>query len=82
MLAGREGGAECGVMHFDAFLCETLLACGPAAKVFRGVEVATGRKVRIKVLLPDSEATHPLDRERLQLLGYSAELRAAAEGCR
>lgn len=55
-------------MHFDAFLCETLLACGPAAKVFRGVEVATGRKVRIKVLLPDSAATHPLDRERLQLL--------------
>lgn len=55
-------------MHFDAFLCETLLACGPAAKVFRGVEVATGRKVRIKVLLPESEATHPLDRERLQLL--------------
>jgi serine/threonine protein kinase len=55
-------------MHFDAFLCETLLACGPAAKVFRGVEVATGRKVRIKVLLPEAEATHPLDRERLQLL--------------
>lgn len=55
-------------MHFDAFLCETLLACGPAAKVFRGVEVATGRKVRIKVLLPETEATHPLDRERLQLL--------------
>lgn len=68
LLAGREGGAECGVMHFDAFLCETLLACGPAAKVFRGVEVATGRKVRIKVLLPEAEATHPLDRERLQLL--------------
>ena len=68
LLAGREGDAECGVMHFDAFLCETLLACGPAAKVFRGVEVATGRKVRIKVLLPEADATHPMDRERLQLL--------------
>lgn len=55
-------------MHFDAFLCETLLACGPAAKVFRGVEVATGRRVRIKVLMPEAEASHPLDRERLQLL--------------
>jgi len=68
LLAGGEGDADCGVMHFDAFLCETLLACGPAAKVFRGGEVATGRKVRIKVLLPEAEATHPLDRERLQLL--------------
>jgi hypothetical protein len=68
LLAGGEGDADCGVMHFDAFLCETLLACGPAAKVFRGVEVSTGRKVRIKVLLPEAEAAHPLDRERLQLL--------------
>lgn len=68
LLAGGEAEAECGVMHFDAFLCETLLACGPAAKVFRGVEVATGRKVRIKVLLPEADATHPMDRERLQLL--------------
>ncbi len=58
-------------MHSDFFQPEKLLAAGPAAKVYRGVEVATGRKVLIKALLADDEATHPLDRERLQLLAPS-----------
>lgn len=55
-------------MYADAFQPEKLLAVGPAAKVYRGVETATGRKVLLKVLLHDHEAPHPLDREQLQLL--------------
>ncbi len=55
-------------MHSDAYSPETLLAVGPAAKVYRAVEVATGRKVLMKVLLADHEATNPLDREKIQLL--------------
>lgn len=55
-------------MHSDAYVPETLIAVGPAAKVYRGVEVATGRKVLIKVLLPEHEAANPLDREQIQLL--------------
>jgi|GEM_PF-811220 len=55
-------------MHADAFQPEKLLAVGPAAKVYRGIETATGRKVLLKVLLQDYEAPHPLDREKLQLL--------------
>lgn len=58
-------------MHSDYFQPEKLLAVGPAAKVYRGVETATGRKVLIKALLADHEATHPLDRERLQMLAPS-----------
>lgn len=58
-------------MHSDVFHPEKLLAAGPAAKIYRGVETATGRKVLIKALLADHEATHPLDRERLQLLAPS-----------
>ena len=53
---------------YDHFHPEKLLAAGPAAKVYRGAEVATGRKVLIKALLDDHEASHPYDRERLQLL--------------
>lgn len=53
---------------FDHFQPEKILAAGPGAKVYRGVEVATGRKVLIKALLADHEASHPYDRERLQLL--------------
>lgn len=55
-------------MHSDAYVPETLIAVGPAAKVYRGVEVATGRKVLMKVLLADAEAANPLDREKIQLL--------------
>ena len=55
-------------MHADAFQPEKLLAVGPAAKVYRGIETATGRKVLLKVLLQDYEASHPLDGEKLQLL--------------
>ena len=55
-------------MHADSFQPEKLLAVGPAAKVYRGIETATGRKVLLKVLLQDYEASHPLDREKLQLL--------------
>lgn len=58
-------------MHSESFQPERLLAVGPAAKVYRGVETATGRKVLIKVLLQDHEATHPLDRERLQILAHA-----------
>jgi eukaryotic-like serine/threonine-protein kinase len=58
-------------MHSDLFHPEKLLAAGPSAKIYRGVETATGRKVLIKALLEDHEATHPLDRERLQLLAHS-----------
>lgn len=55
-------------MFADHFQPEKILAAGPSAKVYRGVETATGRKVLIKALLPDYETSHPLDRERLQLL--------------
>lgn len=55
-------------MQTDQFLPEKLLAGGPSAKVYRGVETATGRKVLIKALLPDHETPHALDRERLQLM--------------
>lgn len=58
-------------MHSDFFQPEKLLAAGPAAKIYRGVETATGRKVLIKALLADHEATHPLDREKLQLLAHA-----------
>ena len=58
-------------MHSDYFQPEKLIAVGPAAKVYRGVETATGRKVLIKALLADQEATHLLDRERLQMLAPS-----------
>ncbi len=53
---------------YDQFQPEKLLAAGPGAKIYRGVETATGRKVLIKALLADHEASHPYDRERLQLL--------------
>jgi hypothetical protein len=56
---------------FDHFQPEKILAAGPGAKVYRGVETATGRKVLIKALLADHEASHPYDRERLQLLAHS-----------
>lgn len=55
-------------MYADHFQPEKVLAAGPAAKVYRAVEAATGRKVLIKALLDDHEATHPLDREKVQLL--------------
>lgn len=52
----------------DHFHPEKFLAGGPAAKVYRGVEIATGRKVLFKSLLNESESPHALDREKLQLL--------------
>ena len=58
-------------MFADHFQPEKLLAVGPAAKVYRGAEPATGRKVLIKALLADHEAIHPLDREKLQQLAPS-----------
>lgn len=58
-------------MNSDFFQPEKLLAAGPAAKIYRGVETATGRKLLIKALLADHEATHPLDREKLQLLVHA-----------
>ncbi|GEP43180.1 serine/threonine protein kinase [Brevifollis gellanilyticus] len=58
-------------MHSDLFHPEKLLAAGPSAKIYRGVETATGRKVLIKVMLEDHESSYPLDRERLQLLAHS-----------
>jgi serine/threonine protein kinase len=56
---------------YDHFQPEKLLTAGPSAKVYRGVEVATGRKVLIKALLEDSQTPYPYDRERLQLLAPS-----------
>ncbi|MCB1275683.1 hypothetical protein [Prosthecobacter sp.] len=58
-------------MYADHFQPEKIIAAGPSAKVYRGVEVATGRKVLIKALLDDHETACPLDRERLQLLAPS-----------
>lgn len=52
----------------DHFQPEKFLAGGPAAKVYRGVEMATGRKVLFKSLLNERESPHALDREQLQLL--------------
>lgn len=51
--------------HVDHFHPEKILAAGPSAKVYRGVETETGRKVLIKALLQDHEAAHPLNRELL-----------------
>lgn len=56
-----------GIMS-EQFHPEKLLAGGPAAKVYRGVETATGRKVLLKALLHEHESPHALDREKLQLL--------------
>lgn len=58
-------------METDLFHPEKLLGAGPAAKVYRGVETMTGRKVLIKSLLRDHETPHALDRERLQLFAPS-----------
>ena len=58
-------------MYPDQFQPEKIIAAGPSAKVYRGVETATGRKVLIKALLPNHETAHPLDRERLQLMAPS-----------
>jgi serine/threonine protein kinase len=58
-------------MSAEQFHPEKLLAAGPAAKVYRGVEVATGRKVLLKSLLNEHETPHALDREQLQLLAPS-----------
>ncbi len=58
-------------MQPDHFQPEKIIAAGPSAKVYRGVETMTGRKVLIKALLHDHETVHPLDRERLQLLAPS-----------
>jgi hypothetical protein len=55
-------------MPDDPFHPEKLLAGGPSAKVYRGVETATGRKVLLKALLHEDETPYALDRERLQLL--------------
>jgi serine/threonine protein kinase len=58
-------------MSAEQFHPEKLLATGPAAKVYRGVEVATGRKVLLKSLLAEHETPRALDREKLQLLASS-----------
>ncbi|OYW77399.1 MAG: hypothetical protein B7Z37_04525 [Verrucomicrobia bacterium 12-59-8] len=58
-------------MQPDQFQPEKIIAAGPSAKVYRGVETMTGRKVLIKALMEDHETAHPLDRERLQQLAPS-----------
>ncbi|WP_395734059.1 protein kinase domain-containing protein [Prosthecobacter sp.] len=58
-------------MHCDQFQPEKILAAGPSAKVYRGVETATGRKVLIKAVLQDDETVCPLDRDRVQQLAPS-----------
>ncbi|MCF7786199.1 MAG: protein kinase [Prosthecobacter sp.] len=58
-------------MYADHFQPEKIIAAGPSAKVYRGVETMTGRKVLIKALMEEHETAHPLDRERLQLLAPS-----------
>lgn len=55
-------------MSDDQFQSERLIASGPAAKVFVGVETATGRKVLLKSLLEEQDTPFGLDREKLQLL--------------
>ncbi len=65
-------------MYADHFQPEKIIAAGPSAKVYRGVETATGRKVLIKALLQDHETPHALDRERLQLLAPFADADAAS----
>ncbi len=54
-------------MNEDPFYPEKFIAAGPAAKVYCGVEAATGRRVLIKAL-HEIETPHLLDREKLQLL--------------
>lgn len=58
-------------MNAEQFHPEKLLAGGPAAKVYRGVETTTGRKVLMKALLDEHESPHALDREKLQLMASS-----------
>lgn len=58
-------------MHCDQFQPEKILAAGPSAKIYRGVETATGRKVLIKALLQDGETVCLLDRDRVQQLAPS-----------
>ncbi len=58
-------------MPADHFQPEKLIAAGPSAKVYRGMETANGRKVLIKALLHDHETSQPLDREQLQMLAPS-----------
>lgn len=55
-------------MNTDHFQPEKIIAAGPSAKVYRGAEIATGRKVLIKALMPDHETAHPLNRQHLQML--------------
>lgn len=58
-------------MSTEQFHPEKLLTGGPAAKVYRGVETATGRKVLLKALLHEHESPHALDREKLLTLASS-----------
>lgn len=58
-------------MSTDHFQPEKIIAAGPSAKVYRGVETMTGRKVLIKALLEAHETVCPLDRERVQQLASS-----------
>lgn len=57
-----------GKMQTDQYHPEKLLASGPSAKVYRGVESMTLRKVLIKALLPEHETPNALDWEKLQLM--------------
>jgi serine/threonine protein kinase len=58
-------------MHPDQFQPEKIIAAGPSAKVYRGVEPMTGRKVLIKALLEDHETVCPLDRDSIQQMAPS-----------
>ncbi len=58
-------------MHPDQFQPEKIIAAGPSAKVYRGVETLTGRKVLIKALMQDNETAYRIDQERLQQLAPS-----------
>lgn len=58
-------------MQTNLFHPEMLLGSGPSAQVYCGVEMATGRKVRMKCLLPAQETPCAVDPVRVQLFAPS-----------
>lgn len=54
-------------MRAEPYLCQQTVANGPSGRIFRGVETATGRWVRLKVLHEKDGCPSPLHVETLAL---------------
>ncbi len=44
-----------------SYIVEAVIAAGPSAKVYRGIDQATGQRVRLKALLGESASVYALD---------------------